>query len=79
MDQLIFIKIPERRDFLVEKVGIEKADLYRKVFRDMIVMFGEYDKELETISDPYAKAEAYKKISYASILEYLDDYVEKTR
>ena len=79
MDQLTFMKISERRDFLVEKVGIEKADLYRRVFRDMIVSFGEYDKEIETISDPYAKAAAYKKISYTSILEYIDEYIEKTK
>ena len=79
MDQLTFLRVPERRDFLIEKVGIEKADLYRKVFRDMIVLSGEYSNEIETISDPYAKAEAYKRISYASVLEYIDEYIEKTK
>ena len=79
MDQLIFVKVHDRRDFLIERVGIEKADLYRKVFRDMIVLSDEYGKQIETISDPYAKAAAYKRISYASVLDYLDEYIEKTK
>lgn len=79
MDQLAFIKTRDRRNFLIEKVGFEKADLYRKVFRDMVISSEGYNKKIETISDPYAKAAEYKKISYASVLEYIDDYVEKTK
>jgi hypothetical protein len=79
MDQLAFKKISKRRDFLIEKVGIEKADLYKKVFKDMILLSDEFLKKMETISDPYAKAGEYKKISYAEVLEYIDEYIEKTK
>lgn len=79
MDQLTFVKTHDRRDFLVEKVGIEKADLYKKVFKDMILLSNGYNMKIETISDPYIKAEEYKKLSYVKVLEYIDEYVEKTK
>lgn len=79
MDQLTFIKTHDRRNFLIEKVGIEKADLYKRVFKDMILLSNGYNIKIETISDPYIKAEEYKKISYATVLEYIDEYIEKTK
>ena len=79
MDKLAFIKINKRREFLIEKVGIEKADLYKRVFKDMILLSDEFLKKMENISDPYAKAGEYKKISYAEVLEYIDEYIEKTK
>ena len=79
MDQLTFVKTYDRRDFLVEKVGIEKANLYKKVFKEMIISSNGYNKAIETISDPYAKASEYKKINYATSFDIIDEYAEKTR
>ena len=66
-------------DFLVKKVGIEKAELYNKVSHDMINQSENFNGKILNISDPYEKADVYSKIDYSGILNYLDDYIGKTR
>ena len=79
MDQLAFMKPFDRYDFLIQNVGIEKANLYKKIFKDMVILSNNYYNKMKTISDPYEKAAEYKKINYTTIFDYIDDYVEKTK
>lgn len=79
MDQLTFIKTEDRKNFLIENVGAEKANLYERIYKDMIRLSNEYNESIHHISSPYDKALAYDKIDYSTILEYIEEYKNQDR
>ena len=78
IDELAFV-LDNKYDFLIGKVGIEKADLYLKVVKDMTDLSKGYYSKFEKISKPSDKAELYSQLDYSSVLKYLDEYIGKIR
>lgn len=77
IEELMFLPYDRKRSFLIEKVGIEKADLYFTVSKDMQRLSASYFEQVKSASDPYQKAELYSNINYSTILAYLDEYENK--
>lgn len=80
MDELAFIPLNERTNYLKESIGSDAADLYKKVSRDMELSSKNYYNKIAKIRNPYDKAFAYSMINYASTHEIINEYQNnKTR
>ena len=77
MDELTFVPIDRRKDFLSTRVSSEVAELYNSVSLEMIQQSKDYNYKITKINDPVEKAQLYETIDYTDIHRRLDDYFEK--
>lgn len=77
MDDLTFVEIDRRLDFLSMRVGLELAKLYELVSIKMREKSKEYFDNMAFISDPLKKAQLYDEIDYSDILIIIDNYSKK--
>lgn len=74
MDELTFIPVEERYYFLYKKKNLKIANLYQDVSNSMKRSFSDFGKQIQIISDPFQKAEVYKRIDYSDALDLIDKY-----
>ena len=79
MDELTFIPTNLRYNFLKDKIGIEKANLYKKISFDMFYIAREFFRDSVRTSDPIVKAELYEKNDYSEIIKYLEEQIMKEK
>ena len=79
MDELTFILIAERVNFIASRVSVEIAKLYDLLFIEMVKRSKDYYCNIGQISDPYEKAKLYEQIDYSDLYTMLDEYFLKAK
>lgn len=72
MDELTFIPSTKRYAFISDKVGNNKAKLYKVVSDKMIEKSKEYFENISRLDDPFEKARLYEKIDYSEMYQIID-------
>ena len=74
MDELTFTPSSKRFNYLYEKLGEEKANLYKNVSRKMIEESSNFFKTAYKTDNPFEKAKLYDEIDYSGTYTIIDNY-----
>ena len=76
MDELTFIPLNERFEFLSARVGLKLAQLYQFLTREMLKISYEsgYYQKNSHFNDPFEKAKLYETIDYSALYDVMNIY-----